>query len=106
MGIGVHHRLYRDNADHRLPRSRRRSLVNHCRQRASGRRIWNHVVRRTKIRQQKRLDFLGTEWRRTLANRLPYWSYLSPTGSARSCDGNDWRRLHFAGRLRALARTR
>jgi hypothetical protein len=36
VGIGVHHRLYRDNAYHRLPRRHPRFLLNRCRQRTPG----------------------------------------------------------------------
>jgi hypothetical protein len=70
VGIGVHHRLYRDNAHHRLSRRHCRFLVNHCRQRTAGNRLWDPVVRCAKVRQQKRLDSPRIDGGRSLAHCL------------------------------------
>ena len=105
VGIGVHHRVCRDDAYHRPPRHDPQLLVDHCRQCAFVRRLWDPVVWSAKVRGQERPHRAGAGRGLALDSRLLDRAHLCAAGSPGDGDGGNWHCLHFARRLRTLART-
>jgi hypothetical protein len=106
VGIGVYHRFRRDDTYHRSPWHDPQLLVDHCRQRAFGCRLWDPVVGSAKVRGQERPHPAGAGRGLALDSRLLDRADLCAAGSPGDGDGGNRNCLHLARRLRTLARTR
>jgi diguanylate cyclase (GGDEF)-like protein len=105
VGIGLHHHVCRHDAYHHPTWHDPQLLVNRCRQRTSGCRLWDPVVRRADVRWQEDLNPFGNDGGRTMAYCLLDRAHLRPAGSPSDGDGSNSHWLYFSDCRRTLAWT-
>ena len=105
VGIGLHHRLCRNNAYHPRPRHDRQLLIDCCRQCAPCCRLWDPVVWRAEVRRAVDFNSTSTRGCLALASRLLDGPLLCTAGCTSNGYGGDRHCLYLTGSLSTLAPT-